>query len=219
MKDVEKNDSQASENQDVKKEDQTASPDASAIDYKAELEAEVARHAKTAEERENYKQGLLSAKEKNRNKKKGEEHEEEEGDEDARINAIVDEKLSDIKKTLDVNSFDSLIHNFTTDPDEAALIRYHFENTVAPVGSLRERIENAQLLANKKQFLKENSEMKRALESKNGVSRIAAGSGSNLDVEKSAGKEIFTAEQIAAWKKRGLDVDKIKENYLKNIQR
>lgn len=222
MPEVKKTDSQASENQEVEKKDQNASADQEGeVDYKAELE-------KVKVERDNYKQGMLNAKDQL--KKKGIKKQEVEGEEDdsedsedikAQVAEIVDAKLSDIKKTIDLNSFDSLIGSYSDNPDEQELIRYHFENSVGTVGTLRERIENAQLIANKKKFLKESSEMRRALENKSGISRNATAGGGNQDVEKGT-KDFFSPEQIAHFKKRGFtdaQIEQVKANYLKNKQK
>lgn len=185
-------------------------PENTGIDYKAELE-------RLTLERDNYKTGMLNAKDllkKSREKKTEDEDKEEEDDIESKINAIVESKVSAIKSDLEKSTVDSLIGEYSNDADEQALIKYHLENSVAQSGSLRDRIENAKLIANKSALTKERDELAFALKAKSGVSRSSTASGGNQDVEKGK-KEIFSPEVIEAIKKRGLDPEKVKETYLK----
>lgn len=219
--DVKKDDQSASADQDVEKKSQEASSE-EVVDYKAELELERAAHAKTAGDRDNYRTGMLSAKDQLKKKgvKKDEEIEDEDSEmsaEDIRINELVDSRISALEKKTDLNTFDSMVGDYTDNSDEQALIKFHFENSVGQAGSIRDRIENAQLIANKKVLLKQNSELRRAVENGSGVSRKATAGGGNQDVEKGK-KNFWSPEQEVAIKKRGLDPEKVKETFLRQQQ-
>lgn len=217
------------DNTEVDQKDQTASSDQQAvetkdsnaagdqdqaIDYKAEL-------AKVTTDRDNYKQGMLNAKDKLdkiQSKKEEKEDDSEDDDIDAKIDAKVNERLADITKKVDINTFDSLISDYSNNTDEQALIKYHFENSVSGALPIRDRIENAKLIANKAAILKTNSELATALKSKMGVSKINTASGGNQDHEK-VSKEFFSPEQLATLKKRGLDPKVVEENFKKLTQK
>lgn len=186
------------------------------VDYKAELEKLQAEKLKADEEKNNYKQGMLNAKDQLKKFKKGEtpDDDDDSDDLDEKVKAIVSEQVATIKSDLEKSTVDSLIGEYSDDPDEQALIKYHLENSVAKNGSIRGRIENAQLIANKKLLAREREELTYALKAKGGVGRFSAAGGSNQDVEKGK-KEIFSPEVIAEIKKRGLDPEKVKEQYLK----
>lgn len=213
----------------VQEKDQTASPDQKAVettdsnaagdqtqvvDYKAEL-------AKLTTERDNYKQGMLNAKDmldKSKAKKDDDDDDSQEDDLDAKIEAKVSERLASLTKQVDTNTFDSLVGDYSNDTDEQALIKYHFENSVSSALPIRDRIENAKLIANKAAILKTNSELATALKSKMGVSKIATAAGGNQDHEKVT-KEFFSPEQLASLKKRGLDPKLVEENFKKLTQK
>lgn len=221
-KESKKGDQQDSAGQEESKGDQQDSADAGAVDYKAELEAERAKRTKAESDRDNYREGMLNAKDQLKKKKgmkaeEGSEDEKESDDIEDRIASIVDKRLGIIQKSTDLVAFESIVGQYTDDPDEAELIKFHFENSVGG-GSVRERIENAHLIANKKKFLKERSEMARSLENGKGVSRVASAGGRNQDVDK-GNKDFFSPEQIEALKKRGLDPEKVRENYQKASQK
>lgn len=62
--------------------------------------------------------------------------------------------------------------------------------------------------------LRENNELKVALKNKANISNSGAGTGGNLDKPK-GDAEFWSPEQIEYLKKRGVDPEKAKENYLK----
>lgn len=62
--------------------------------------------------------------------------------------------------------------------------------------------------------LKENRELKIALKNRSGVVTTPTGSGTGGDSGKPT-NNFWTVEQLAYFKKRGLDPEKVKENYMK----
>lgn len=66
-----------------------------------------------------------------------------------------------------------------------------------------------------KQMAKDLKEAKLALKNKIGIATTGAGTGGNQDQEKGS-PEFWSPEQLAVIKKKGLDPEKVKENFLKN---
>lgn len=86
------------------------------------------------------------------------------------------------------------------------LIKFHFENSVGLNGTLRERLENALLITDKKSIFKANKEMVVALTNRQGLSTSGQGSSTEgMEVK----DNLLSKEQIAALKARGWDDKKI----------
>lgn len=86
------------------------------------------------------------------------------------------------------------------------LIRFHFENSVGLNGTIRERLENALLIADKKTILKTQKEMAVALNNRQGLSNTGQGSSTEgVEVKDS----LLSKEQLNELKARGWDDAKI----------
>lgn len=100
------------------------------------------------------------------------------------IRETIREELDTFKSTISSQlrgrEINDLINRFTTDPKEAALVRYHYENSIRQTGDLELDMENAKALANKHKVNAKLEEMKAALISKDTKS---SGSGSGRKVE------------------------------------
>ncbi len=95
------------------------------------------------------------------------------------------------------------------------LILFHFENSVRPNGTIRERMENALLIAQKPRILKTQKEMAVALKNRQGLQS----SGLGVSTEGQEVKDnFFTPEQLASLKARGFDDKKI-ERLKANLRR
>lgn len=172
------------------------------VDYKAELE-------KAQKDRDNYKQGLLDAKDILKGKGVITDPED--------IAKIVDEKvkegISQFTLNFSKSTVDSTLASLSSSEDERKLIQYHYENSIVKSGldpqSVRNDLENAKLLANKKALFKEAQEMKIALNHKQGISTTGQGSGHSADPTLKSPESFFSKEQIADLKKRGWSDDKI----------
>lgn len=187
-------------------------PDASqeTIDYKEAL-------AEALVERENYKQMGLTEKQK----RKDLEDQIAAGnppqtvapefpDIDALVSAKVEAAVSQITTKLAEPNIDALIAQMTTNADEAALIKLHFETST--VGSdMKVRLDNARILANGKLIQKKLSEIKRVKDTV--IPQNAnGGTGDAKQAAPTTTTDGWSAEQAAWMKKRGLDPNKVKQN-------
>lgn len=189
-------------------------PDAQGdIDYAAEYAALMEENARIARDRDNYRDGLLAAK-----GKQGDDGSSGQDDSET-VAGVVQRELQKIIPTLQSSfaseSINSIISELSSDPAEQKLIRHHFENTVTPNGSLRDRLENAKLIANRKSILKSQKEMKVAIQNRSQVTNASQGGGGTPEPTKDKGDGYFSPEQLAHFKRRGLDPKKVKANILK----
>lgn len=136
-------------------------------DYEKEFNALLEENAKIAQERDNYKKGLLQAK--------------------GKLPAELDVENTDLDSLIEKKVQDTLLRT------------KEFQNEQAK----QELIKN---------IVKENRELKNALLAKEGVSRVSAGGGTGPVETKPSD---WTPEQLVYFKKRGLDPDKVKDNYTK----
>lgn len=115
--------------------------------------------------------------------------------------------IPQIKAELTEDSVDTLLEEFSGgDANKKKLLRFHFINSVGSNGTLRERMENALLITDKKTILKTQQEMAVALHNRQGISNTGQGASTE-------GQEVqdnfFSKEQLAELKKRGYDDAKI----------
>jgi len=138
------------------------------IDYEAEYFALLEKEAKTAQERDNYRLGLLTAKGK------------------------IPEPAIPVDEDLET---------LVTKKVQETLLR-------TQEGSTQKAKEDLV-----KKVIQENKELKLALTNKTGISTVSAGS--SVAPSPSSSTSFWTKEQVETFKKRGLDPEKVKENYLK----
>lgn len=171
------------------------------VDYKSELE-------KVTAERDNYKQGMLGAKEILKGKGIITDPED--------IAKIVDEKVREgislFTSNFSKSTVESTLASLSSTEDEKKLIQFHYENSIVKSGldpqSVRNDLENAKLLANKKALFKEAQELKIALNNKQGISTAPHGS-SQADPTDKNPDSFFSKEQIDTLKKKGWSDEKI----------
>lgn len=170
------------------------------VDYSAELE-------KVKGERDNYKQGMLDAKDI----LKGKGIVTDPDDIKKLIDDGVNERLSQFTSNFAKSTVESTLTDLSSSDAEKELIRFHYENSVIKSGldpaSVRNDLENAKLLANKKTFFKEAKEMKIAMSHKANMSPTPMGSSQESPEIKN--DSFFTSEQIATLRKKGFDDKKI----------
>lgn len=187
------------------------------IDYKAELD-------RLQQERDNYKQGLLSAKDKLK-KLKGDSKEDgpEDGDK-GQIKEIRDEirqEIESMKEGFIGDYISDNIKSISENKDEFDLIKYHYDNTIVRSGTSKEAIEQdirrAKLLANQGRFEREFEELKRTLRSERtkeknvdyGSQRQQSGPEVELNpVEKQI------VERLA--KRKGISFEEAKQKFIKS---
>ncbi len=182
------------------------------VDYAAELAALVDENTRITRDRDNYRQALLVKK-----GKKPADDKDESGNDgtvaDEIAAKVLEKALPLLERSTHEESISSLLNDLSSNADERKLILYHFDNSVGTQGSLRDRLENAQLIANKKSILKANSELKVALHNRAQLGNT--GHGSNTEDTQKVGDTFFTADQLAYFKKRKLDPETVKANLLR----
>lgn len=160
--------------EELKQEDPKAPEDAGVIDYKAQLE-------KAQAERDNYKTGMLNAKEELK-KTKTEDVDTNTDDIDDKVSKLVDERFNKLQSSINVSTVESTIDSISSNDDEKALIRDIYENKINHSGvsaaQVRSDLEDAKLIANKSKIINENEELKTSLIAKQTMT-ISGGSNTN----------------------------------------
>lgn len=194
----------------------TTSANDASIDYDAEL-LEAAKRFEIAERnRTGYERRVA---------KKNEAVESGSGDDtddlDQKIQRGIEEGLKKampvLQKTFESDLIQRKLNDLTANPSEQKLILFHFENSVGTLGTIDERLENAQLIANKKTLIKKNKELAIAAQNRSQMSNNAQGS--SQEGMKPRTDTVLSNEQIKALKDRGWDDKKIelfKANLRKN---
>jgi hypothetical protein len=132
-------------------------------------------------------------------------------DMEARVTAAIEKTLPKfipkLQATLVEDNVETILGQLAPGNEaKQKLIRFHFENSVGLNGSLRERLENALLIADKKTILKTHKEMAVALQNRQGLSTTGQGSSTEgVEVKDS----LLSKEQINDLKARGWDDKKI----------
>jgi hypothetical protein len=159
-----------SDNQNPGTEGDTFETQAEDNDYKAELEALKAQNEKLARDNENYKKGLIKAKQKIK-EFKGENNEEEEENEEEELLDKLDERMRQREEQREIefrrDFINEAINAISSNSDEAELIKHHYDKTINKSGYTQslilEDIKRAKLLANEKRILRDNAELSESL--------------------------------------------------------
>lgn len=149
------------------------------VDWKAEAE-------RLQTERDNYREGMINAKDQLKKQKTDPEGKSttQESDDDLaeKVGKIVSEQLSKFQTGLNANTVDSMLEKMTDNPDKRAVIKFHYENTINKTGTSTTDIErdlrNALAIADYGRTQKENSEIKTSAKNRKGVGS-GDGKGSN----------------------------------------
>lgn len=170
------------------------------IDYNKEFEEQVEKFEAAEKNREGY------------NQRKANELEATNPDIQAAIDAGVTKALESVipalKAELTGDSVDTLLDEFSGgDLSKRKLLQFHFTNSISATGgTLRERMENALLIAQKKTILKTQKEMAVAIQNRQGLSNDGQGGNQGTPVNDS----YFSEEQLAELRAKGYDDAKIK---------
>lgn len=199
--------------EDVQEEKDTEQ-DSQEIDYKAELEK-----AKAILEKKDKQLGQAEHKIVELKKQKKEEFDEfdefdEEEVEDKSLDAkeVLREELTKFKREMSSERIDETISKLTENPDEIALIKHHYENSIKPTGFDKESIaidiQNAYTLANAQKVLKQNNELKEALKAKKTISGGTGGSSAGKAVKLSGYPDTLSQADISFLKSQGITPEK-----------
>lgn len=197
------------------KEKADAEAKAGSIDYEAEYAALLDQNSKLLTERENFKKGMLSAKAKLKGKDKdGNEVEIETPSEeiDKMIEDKISNKLSSFQTSVASQTIDAAIATKTSNQALQKLIKYHFEHSTQGE-DIGERIDNALAIANKKLISKQVTELETAQRNRSQISGGTGTGGGSAPFESKNSN--WSTEQLAYFKQRGLNPDKVWENYSK----
>jgi hypothetical protein len=103
--------------------------------------------------------------------------------------------------------------NGITNPDERALVEHHYRNTIRTSGMDRSAIANdiqsARAIANAGRILKENSELKVAVQNRTGLASTPAGASQPVITPTNSE---WSKEQLDYFAKKGIDPQKVKAN-------
>ena len=189
---------------------ETNEPDSTEVelDYDKEFNEQVEKFEHAEKAREGYA----------KRKGAGEEMETKDLDIETKVEEAIKKQLPKLQSTLALDNIEQVLNDISANEAEKKLIRFHFENTVAPNGTVRERLENAKLIANKKTILKTQKEMAVALQNRAGLSPSGLGSSTE-------GSQVqdtyFSKDQLNALKAKGWDdkkIDRLKANLRKQRQ-
>lgn len=182
------------------------------VDYDKELEQEIAKFETAEKNREGYQK---------RKAKTDEPVVDEEPDKiQEAVAAALAKELPKILPKIQGSIAEDSIENYLNllapgNEAKQRLIRFHFENSVGASGTIRERMENAALIADKKSILKKQSEMAAAV--KNRQQLGASGLGASTEGQ-TVPDNILSKDQLADLKAKGWDDKKI-DRFKKNLRR
>jgi hypothetical protein len=121
------------------------------FDYKAALEKERKLREKAEKK---------VVKLKRQTKAQGEPDEDSDvPDLDARLDAMLEKRLSDIERRAQNREYDRVTAQYSTNDDEAELIQYHLENSVRLTGDPEMDVRRAKLIANEAKIAAQNNEL------------------------------------------------------------
>ncbi len=160
---------------DSKPESEQAKPEEE-IDYKSELQ-------KAQQQLQQAEHVIVETKKENKRLKDSGVDEDIDADIEEKAKEIAEKQTNQFKQDFLKDYLDDQIKSMTTNADEQALIRFHYDSSIVKSGYNREAIRSdlasAHLLANRKKLLNENHELKEALRAKNSIKN--SGAGSNQD--------------------------------------
>lgn len=202
---------------DETKVDSTTEQNATAeIDFDKDLQEELARMERAEINRKGYE--MRKGSEARGKKEATEPEDDENSDEDKIADRILARILPTIEKSTTNITLETQLNQMTTDPSLQKLIKHHFENSVAPVGTIQERLENAQAIALKKLIKKQANEINIASSNRVQISNMSMGTNTEPIAQPNQNK--LSEAQINTLKAtRGWDDAKIKrfvETYERN---
>lgn len=139
------------------------------VDYKAELEAE-------RERRERAEDKIVKLKKDKQETPPAEIPQDAMEKLKQELLEVQQAELSKIRMESSRSVIEAEISKRSTSDDEAALIRYHLENSVKMSGDVAKDVARAKLLANEKHYQKGMQEMAEALKAKNATGAPGFGS-------------------------------------------
>lgn len=120
---------------------------------------------------------------------------------------VAQKYIPKLQATLVEDNIETIVGQLApNNPAKQKLIKFHFENSVGLSGTLRERLENALLITDKKTIFKTQKEMAVALQNRQGLSTTGQGTSTEgVEVK----DNFLSKDQISNLKARGWDDKKI----------
>jgi len=171
--------------------------DSAQVNYEQEFKEQLEKFERSEQAREGY------ARRKGLNADDEDENADEIG---KKVEEAIQKQLPKLQSSLAADSVEQVLNEIAPTEAERKLIRFHFENSVSPNGTIRERLENAKLIANKKTIFKTQKEMAIALSNRAGLSPSGTGPSTEGNEVKDT---YFSKEQLDALKAKGWDEKKI----------
>lgn len=175
------------------------------IDYNQELADQMEKFERAENNREGYQ------KRKAKTEESVEQTQAEVDEMEAKVEAMIQKRLPQIvnklQSTMAEDTVESVLYSLAPGNEaKQKLIRFHFENSVGNNGTIRERLENALLISDKKTILKTQKEMAVALQNRQGLSNSGQGSSTEgMEVQDS----VLSKTQVDELKAKGWTDDKI----------
>jgi len=186
------------------------------IDYKAELEKAIQEAEKRNKRLEQAEHKIVELKKKNKKEEEDELEFDEFGEpiekpkED--IRDVIKQELNSFKRDILSSTIDDEISKITDNPDEIALIKHHYENSINQSGfdkqSIQNDVQKAYALANSQKILRNNRELVEALKAKKSVSSGTGGSSAGPAIKESGYPEELSEQDIAFLKEQGITPEK-----------
>lgn len=175
------------------------------IDYDKELAESVEKFEIAERNREGYEKRKAKTEEEVDNTQT------QLDDMEARVTAAIEKTLPKfipkLQATLAEDNVETILDQLAPGNEaKQKMIKWNFENRVGLTGSLRERLENALLITDKKTILKTHKEMAVALQNRQGLSTTGQGSSTEGAEVKD---NLLSKEQLNALKAKGWDDKKI----------
>lgn len=181
------------------------------VDYKAELEAaqeriKQAEHTIVQTKRENkeLKRSTTSTSNEDIDPDTFETPELRLERERAELRQEYDSKLSKLAADLTADTFEEELASLTQNSDEAALIKFHYENSLKQSGvsrkAIREDLRKARTLANQRKLEIDNAELKESLKAKHSAAKPVTGT--NQDPQKPDEQPKFSPQEKAVIERR-----------------
>lgn len=183
-------------------------------DWKELLRIERVRSEKAEEERDNYKQGLLSRKAQVKAQRDAVETDEEPD----KVAEAVQKALAPVLSSLQGNKIDQILGSIVSDPSKREYVKAIYQTRIQRTGTsddaIRTDLEAALALADSARRAKENEELKRMQDNRTYIPPAGAGGAQDKDVAQKAHK--WTPEQEASLEMRARangisDVEKYKD--------
>lgn len=212
----------AAREQDLEKKPSEGSGEEGAVDWKALLHIEREGRLKAERDRDNYREGLLSRKSRERQQEDTDPNEDDKPLTRKDLREIVEPILGDTK-------VDTILGNVVKDPAKRAYVRDLYENRIQRTGTsddaIRSDLETALDLADSKKLRKENSELQRMNDNRTYVPPAdggGGGGGGNRTVAKahewSPDQEAQLEQRAQAINLSGEQVEKYKEKAWKEFR-